>query len=160
MGTVMQLRQLWERVPQRLRAMSAESASGKRSPEQWSSKEELGHLLDSAENNHLRIVRAQAEDSPDLPGYDQVFGVRLHRYQERDWAELVTTWQVLNQRLLIAAENTPPTAWERTCTVAGSKPITLGFVLEDYIRHALHHLEHIGIRVDDLRETSGQVTVG
>jgi hypothetical protein len=37
----------------------------------WSRKEILGHLIDSASNNHQRFVRAQLQDELRWPGYDQ-----------------------------------------------------------------------------------------
>jgi hypothetical protein len=44
----------------------------------------------------------------------------------------------------------PEPAWSRTLTVAGSEPLTLQFVFEDYVAHMKHHLHHIGIEVDDI----------
>jgi hypothetical protein len=51
--------------------------------------------------------------------------------------------------LLAAARAAPDSAWSRTCTIADSKPLTLKFVFEDYIEHMMHHLQHMGIRMDD-----------
>ena len=39
-------------------------------------KEELGHLIDSAANNHRRLVLAQIEDHP-APNYDGDRWVKL-----------------------------------------------------------------------------------
>jgi DinB superfamily len=143
------LRKLIERVPERLEKLPANCVESKPSPSKWSPKEELGHLLDSAANNHQRIVRAQLEDSPAMPGYDQMGWVALHCYQRRDWHELIGLWRALNRQLLTAAEAVPDSAWSRTLTIAGSSPLTLRFVFEDYVAHMAHHLEHIGIEVRD-----------
>src|SRR5262249_23546476 len=116
----------------------------------WSPKEELGHLLDSAANNHQRIVRAQLQENAALPGYEQNRWVELHKYQQRDWYDLISLWTALNRQLLAAAQSAPAAAWSCTLTVADSSPLTLKFVFEDYIQHMLHHLEHIGIAVNDL----------
>ena len=115
--------------------------------DKWSPKEELGHLLDSAANNHQRLVRAQLEDSPAMPGYEQARWVALHNYQGGDWEELIERWRRLNQQLLAVAEAAPSAAWSRTCTVGGQGPLTLQFILEDYVQHMLHHLDHIGVKV-------------
>ena len=129
-------------------------ASDKLSP-----KEELGHLLDSAANNHQRIVRAQLEDGPSMSGYEQEKWVRLHGYQQRDWHELVVLWTALNRQLLAAAEAVPDSAWSRTCTIAGSEPLMLKYVFEDYLDHMLHHLRHIGIEVaNDERRTTRRLS--
>ncbi|MGD0469434.1 MAG: DinB family protein [Terriglobales bacterium] len=145
------LRELLQRVPSRLEQLSSDRVESKSTPSTWSPKEELGHLLDSAANNHQRIVRAQLEDKPAMPGYEQNRWVAVHAYQRRDWVELIELWQALNRQLLAAAEAVPDSAWSRTLTVAGSEPLTLQFVFEDYIVHMLHHLQHIGIEVDDIR---------
>ena len=111
----------------------------------------MGHLLDSAANNHQRIVRTQLEDKPAMPGYDGDRWVQLHDYQNRDWRELVGLWKALNQQLLAAAKAVPNSAWSRTCTIADSEPLTLKFVFEDYLEHMMHHLQHMGIQVEDLK---------
>ena len=145
------LRQLLNNLPARLRMLPSGTTELKPAPPTWSPKEELGHLLDSAANNHQRIVRAQLEDKPAMPGYDGDRWVELHRYQQRHWNDLIERWRILNLQLLAAAEAVPDSAWSRTCTIGDSKPLTLRFVFEDYLDHMLHHLGHIGIKVDDLK---------
>jgi hypothetical protein len=145
------LRSLINQVPTRLEKLPASQIDRKPAPSKWSPKEELGHLLDSAANNHQRIVRAQLEDKPAMPDYDGNRWVELHAYQKRYWRELIELWQCLNRQLLAAAEAVPENAWLRTCTIADSGPLTLKFVFEDYLEHMIHHLKHIGIEVDDLK---------
>lgn len=145
------MRVLVAEVPDRLGKLPASEVDARPAPAKWSPKEELGHLLDSAANNHQRIVRAQLEDNPAMPGYEQELWVNLHGYERRDWHRLIAVWQALNQQLLAAAEAVPDSDWSRTCTIAGSEPVTLKFVFEDYVEHMMHHLRHIGIEVDDLK---------
>lgn len=150
MQSLNRLKTIIEETPPRLHKLGTEKAAVKPAADNWSPKEELGHLLDSAVNNHQRIVRAQMEDKLALPGYQQEKWVKLHRYQERQWSELIDLWATLNQHVLAAAQSVPDAAWKHTCTVGDSEPMTLQFVIEDYIRHMLHHLQHIGIDVADL----------
>jgi len=145
------LQALIDEVPLRLKNLSPSQVEGKPSPAKWSPKEELGHLLDSAANNHQRIVRTQLEDKPKMPDYDGDGWVKLHNYHERDWQELIELWRALNEQLLAAAEAVPASGWSRTCTIADSQPLTLKFVFEDYIEHMIHHLKHIGVQVDNLK---------
>jgi hypothetical protein len=142
------LGQLLNHVPARLHRIP--HPEQRPSPGKWSPKEELGHLLDSAANNHQRIVRVQLQDALAMPGYEQEAWVRLHAYQERDWQGLIQLWSALNRQLLAAAEAVPDSAWQHTCSVAGSAPLTLEFVFEDYLRHIRHHLQHIGTEVESL----------
>ena len=148
------LRAILSEAPPRLRAISGDRAAAAPEPGKWSPKQELGHLLDSAANNHQRIVRAQLEDRPAMPGYDGDRWVELHRYQERDWGELIDLWRVANLQLLTAAEGATAEAFDRALTIGPSEPLTLAFVYEDYVRHMLHHLRHIGIAVDDFESPS------
>jgi hypothetical protein len=145
------LQSLLDEVPARLEKIQSGKLELKPASDEWSLKEELGHLLDSAANNHQRIVRTQLEDKPAMPGYDGDRWVQLHDYQNRDWRELVGLWKALNQQLLAAAKAVPNSAWSRTCTIADSEPLTLKFVFEDYLEHMMHHLQHMGIQVEDLQ---------
>ena len=148
------LRDLIGRAPARLEQLPNNRVESKPAPSAWSPKEELGHLLDSAANNHQRIVRAQSEDKLAFPGYEQNRWVAIHRYQHRDWNELIEVWQALNRQLLAAAESVPEAAWSHTLTVAASQPMTLAFVFDDYVSHMFHHLQHIGIDVSDIKSTT------
>ncbi len=144
------LRTLIEHLPSRLRALPPEKVKHKSAPDTWSPKQELGHLLDSAIKDHQHIVRTQLEDRPAMPDYDGERWVALHRYQQRDWNELVDVWAALNRQLLAVASAIPDSAWSRTCTIGDSEPLTLRFVFDDYVAHLLGHLRHLGVEVDDL----------
>ncbi|HSB10523.1 MAG TPA: nitroreductase family protein [Blastocatellia bacterium] len=145
-----QLRSALPVLPGRLAAISNQRAAAKPAPESWSAKQELGHLIDSAANNHQRIARAQLEDNLALPGYDGDRWVELHGYQNREWTELVGLWRAANSQLVAAAESTPARAWSHKLSVGGSDPLTLRFVLDDYVDHMASHLRHIGVVVDDI----------
>ena len=149
MQALTSLRILLNDLPDRLKRIPAARVELKPDPSKWSPKQELGHLIDSAVNNHRRILLTQLENSPALPSYDGDW-VEVQHYQERGWNELVHLWSALNQHLLAASEAVPELAWNRTCTIGDSEPVTLKFVVDDYVDHMVHHLRHIGIEVDDL----------
>jgi hypothetical protein len=157
MKTILLLRRLLEEVPPRLENLPEANVARKPTPVKWSAKEQLGHLLDSAANNHQRMVRTQLEDNPAMLGYDGDRWVELHRYQDTDWRELIERWRTLNGQLLAAVESCSEAAWQRTCTVGQSGPLTLKFVFEDYVDHMLHHLQHIGIEVGDFRKSLTEI---
>lgn len=154
MEAAFKLKQIVEVVPDRLLSLTDQRASVKPAPGKWSPKEELGHLLDSAANNHQRIVRAQLETVPRMPGYNGDAWVILHEYQQREWRELVALWAALNHQLFQAAKNISEAASLRSCTIADSEPLTIRFILEDYVVHMLHHLHHIGIPVSEFGKAS------
>jgi hypothetical protein len=134
-----------------LRRLSPAEAASRPRPGAWSKKEELGHLVDSAINNYARIIRVQKEDAPALPGYQQDAWVERQGYDDYDWRDLIALWRALNVHMLAAAVRIPSSAMARTCTIAGSQPMTLEFVIEDYVDHMIHHLEHIGLALSEFR---------
>lgn len=148
------LGQIINQCPNRLLSLTDERASVKPASGKWSPKEELGHLIDSASNNHQRIVRAQLETLPRMPGYDGDAWVAVHAYQQREWSELVSLWTSLNRQLFRTVSNISDAASLRACTIADSGPLTIRFIFEDYLVHMLHHLGHMGIQVDDFRKPS------
>ena len=76
-------RQTVDRATDRLLTFSDIEAATRPAPGKWSRKEIIGHLIDSASNNHGRFVRAQLQDDLIFAGYDQEEWVRAQRYQER-----------------------------------------------------------------------------
>jgi len=112
-------------------------------PGRWTRREELGHLLDSAANNHMRFVRAGLDGSYDGPGYDQDRWVELHGYRDLPWRDLVEFWRRYNELLAQVVERIPGDRLASPCRIGLGETVTLGFVIEDYVRHLRHHLEHI-----------------
>jgi DinB family protein len=141
------LRRILEEAAPRLRAIPSDVAGQRPAPGKWSRREELGHLVDSASNNHQRLVRTQLEDRPAMPGYGADAWVALHDYQAREWPEIIDLWLRLNEQLLSAGRAAPEGAWSRMLTVGGGDPMTLAFLIDDYVRHMTHHLRHIGVEV-------------
>jgi hypothetical protein len=113
------------------------------SPKKWSKKEILGHLLDSASNNHQRFVRAALERGLTFPGYDQERLVDLQKFSEMDWEFLVDFWAAYNRFLANVLSLLPANAAMITCNIGNSAPVSLQFIAEDYVAHLKHHLNQI-----------------
>ncbi len=109
----------------------------------WSRKEELGHLIDSASNNHLRFVRAALEAEFHGPSYDQNGSVSLHGYQDLSWSDLVEFWRRYNTLLVQVVARIPDDKLNTQCRVGDSQPVTLQFLIVDYVAHMQHHVDHI-----------------
>lgn len=126
-----------------LREITDHEAGARPAPGKWSKKEELGHLIDSATNNHVRFVRASIEEEFRSTGYQQDDWVNLHGYSEMPWSEIVDFWEQYNNFLVGLVGHIPEEKLKTPCVVGNSEPVTLGFLIEDYVLHMQHHLDHI-----------------
>ncbi len=114
-----------------------------RGPGTWSRKQILGHMIDSGLNNVHRFVRAQAVASFAFPGYEQQEWVDRGGYQDRSWASLVQFWGSLNFHIAQVIIRIPPSAAAVPCVIGTGDPVTLAFIIEDYVRHLRHHLDQV-----------------
>jgi hypothetical protein len=124
-----------------LLALSAPAAPP--APETWSRQEILGHLIDSASNNHQRIVRGAYNAALDFPPYNQVAWVSVQRYPEADWRELVELFTLLNLHLCRVIEGLPAEALAHPVNIGKEAPVTVDFIITDYLRHLRHHLRDL-----------------
>ena len=105
----------------------------------WSAKQVIGHLTDSAVNNLGRIMRMQIEASQSLPGYEQMEWVSLQHYAEREWAQVLALWFALNEHMAWTIGHVAKARLTNRGVVEG-EPLTLGFLIADYVAHMEHHL--------------------
>ena len=125
-----------------LRLTEAESATTP-VPGKWSKKELLGHLIDSAANNHHRFVRAQFTDQLLISRYDQEAWVKHQDYSGESWTQLLALWQSYNLHLLHIASRIREERLEHRCQLEDGESVSLRFLVEDYIAHLKHHLRQI-----------------
>jgi hypothetical protein len=110
----------------------------------WSRKQVIGHLIDSASNNHQRFVRAALQGSLEFPGYDQDGCVRVQAVQSTPWPLLLALWRNYNLYIAHVIAHLPTSQLEAQCRIGDNAPVTLRFLAEDYLTHLLHHLGQIG----------------
>jgi hypothetical protein len=114
-------------------------------PGGWSHKQLLGHLVDSASNNHQRFVRAALEDSLSFPAYEQDAWSRVQCVQDAEWPTLVALWASYNRYLAHVIAHLPNAKLDAACKIGSNNPVSLRFLAEDYLRHLHHHLRQIGL---------------
>jgi hypothetical protein len=130
-------------IEAKLRAISDSAAAAPREPGKWSRKQVLGHLIDSAANNHQRFVRLRTAPHIDLPGYEQNAWVEAHGYGEREWNSLVDLWSIFNRNLVEVLRRVPASSLENTWTTSGGEHLTLEWIITDYLKHMRHHTDQI-----------------
>ncbi|MEL7161262.1 MAG: DinB family protein [Bacteroidota bacterium] len=149
-----QLLSIVAEAERRLSAIPTDELDHKPAADRWSKKEILGHLIDSAYNNHQRFLRAPSQDHLRFVGYDQNEWVRRNAYQQREAREVVATFLAVQRHLAHTIATLSPEVLERTTTdhefdrmamraVPAGAPASLGFLIEDYLFHLVHHLRQI-----------------
>jgi hypothetical protein len=126
-----------------LRKISDENASIKPVKGGWSKKEILGHLIDSASNNHQRFVRAALNEAQNFPPYSQDKWVDVQKYNEREWEELINLFVTMNSNISSVLEVIPGEAVNNLCNIGKENMVSLEFLANDYLRHLKHHLDVI-----------------
>jgi hypothetical protein len=119
------------------------TASQKPQPDKWSRKEILGHLIDSASNNHQRFVRAQYAKDTNFISYEQKEWVRIQGYNSRSWKELLEFWKSYNLHLAHLIETMPMDCLEVSGTLGSYGQVTIRYIVVDYLGHMQHHIRQI-----------------
>lgn len=153
-------RQTVEAAAARLLSLSPSASQAPPSPGKWSPREVIGHLIDSAANNHQRFVRAQFTDDLQFHGYEQAEWVGIQGYNDESWEQLVQLWKLYNLHLLHLISRIPneqltkqrrkhnlhQLAWQ---AIPEEQPATLEYFIRDYLAHLKHHLRQISGIMND-----------
>jgi hypothetical protein len=153
------LREAVERAAKNLHQMSDEDSRRPPTPGKWCPREVIGHLIDSASNNHQRFVRAQFKDDLLFDGYEQDAWVSLQKYRDAPWDELIDLWRNFNLHIARIMQSAPydervrkrarhnldEIAWQ---PVPRDEPATLDYFMSDYVGHLKHHLAQIRAPAD------------
>jgi len=114
--SLIRLQYLCDTIPLIWENISEAEWDAKPKPDAWSKKEILGHLVDSATNNHQRFVRGQFENVPTI---------------------------IYNRHLIEIIKAMPEENYSKKCNTNEAQPVTLEWLIDDYIVHLEHHLKQI-----------------
>ena len=137
----------WE---QKLIDLPVDTITKKRNKQNRTIKQILDHLVDSAANNHQRVVRLQYNDKLDFPDYqqDNDLWIALQDYQNADWANLIQLWKCYNLHIIQVInsvdKNRLDSYW---CDFTGVK-VTLQEMIEGYLGHLHLHIKEIHELID------------
>jgi hypothetical protein len=139
---VNRLQYLCKIIPPLLTQISQEDFSHKPSPEKWSKKEILGHLIDSATNNHQRFIRCQFENVPSI-SYDQNTWNTCSHHNRIDGKHLIKFWTLYNLHIIELMKQIPEEDLKKECNTGGENNVTIEWLFNDYVKHHEHHLRQI-----------------
>ena len=131
----------------RLQELSHDLVRDKPSADRWSIAEVVGHLVDSACNNHQRFIRAQFLPALTFPRYEQNEWVAAAAWQTMDWQTIVNLWASYNLMLAHVMRQIPDEQLSTRCTITPYEACDLRFLVTDYLDHLRHHLQKIDERL-------------
>jgi hypothetical protein len=94
------------------------------------------------------LVRGQLDSELTSPGYAQIQWVQTERFQDREWSDLIDFWLAYNRHLLHLMLHVAPDCLATPVRIGSDDPVSLEYVMIDYVRHLKHHLEQIGIAIE------------
>ena len=148
------LNSVLESTETNLKTITEEQSAIKSSPEKWSSKEILGHLIDSSVNNMIRFINGQFKNDLVFSGYNQNEWVIAQNYQNAKWNFLIDLWKTNNFQIVRIIELIPNEVLKKSTTnhnydqiawkeLSKNESTSLEYLIEDYIGHMKHHLNQI-----------------
>jgi hypothetical protein len=105
----------------------------------WSIKEIVGHLIDSASNNHQRLLRYVSNGELSFPSYDQESFVSRANYKNFEYLDLLTLWYLHNKLLFHIYDNIPEGDLESSIKVGDRPAMSIRQLMEDYFAHLMIH---------------------
>jgi len=138
--TIQQLLAIIAKYPPLLKTVKEDAWRIKPLPGKWSKAEELGHLIDSAQNNIRRFIVGQYEEQPHIV-YKQDEWVKIANYQQYPVNDLIDMWMSINKHVCVVLQNT--TAEKAGRTVLTQTVHSIEWLAADYNKHLLHHLHHL-----------------
>ncbi len=146
--------QIVQTTVRHIAALDDATFTQKPTPQKWSKQEMLGHLIDSAYNNHQRFLRAEQQGNLVFPGYDPDDWVQKNGYQSRDRVEVLHLWVQTNEHLAHLINQLPDelmmqeTRDHNFHVIGMNRPeegsqSCLAYLVWDYLFHLEHHLSQI-----------------
>jgi L-cysteine desulfidase len=132
----------WE---QKLIELPIETITQNRNKQNRTVKQILGHLIDSAANNHQRMVRLQYNDKLTFPDYqqDNDLWIVLQDYQNADWNTIIQLWKYYNLHMIQVIKSVDQSKLNNSWLSFENITVTLQQMIEGYLGHIDLHLGEI-----------------
>ena len=137
----------WE---QKLINLPTATITQKRNKQNRTIKQILGHLIDSAANNHQRIIRLQYNEKLIFPDYqqDNDLWIALQDYQNEDWTTIIQLWKYYNLHMIQVINSVDPKKLNNSWQNFEGTTITLLQMIEGYLGHIELHFNEIQELID------------
>lgn len=119
----------------------------------WSIKQIIGHLIDSASNNHQRIVRLLLAKTVEFPDYDKDEWLAVENHNAVGFDVLFELFCNFNRLIAHVISRIPETAYHhywKTDFLDGKDRITLEELSAHYVDHLAIHFDHLEKRICEL----------
>jgi len=120
-----------------------EITSKRSGADSWTLKEIIGHLIDSASNNHQRFVRLQIVDELIFPGYgkDNSKWLEIEKYNELNFSDIILLWKQYNVLIGNIIKEIDESKLGNYWRKPDGDKITLKDLMIDYVRHIKDHIK-------------------
>lgn len=127
-----------------------ETITLKRNNQNRTIKQILGHLIDSASNNHQRIVRLQYNTNLIFPDYrqDNDLWIALQDFQTEDWNNLIQLWKYFNLHMVQVIKSVDQSKLDNYWHDFEGTKVTLKEMIDGYLWHINLHLNEIQELID------------
>ncbi len=137
----------WEN---KLHSLPKEVISNRYNSQKRSIKQILGHLIDSAANNHQRMIRLQYNKNLNFPDYqqDNDLWISLQDYQHAEWNNTINLWKFYNLHMIQIISSIDESKLQNTWSNFEGNSVTLEQMINGYLRHMQLHFNEIHELID------------
>lgn len=135
---------------QKLIDLPFDTITKRRNKQNRTIKQIMGHLINSAANNHQRMIRLQYNDKLDFPDYqqDNDLWIALQDYQNADWNITIQLWKYYNLHMIQVIKSVDHTKLENSWRNFEGITVTLRHMIDGYLGHIELHLGEIQELID------------
>lgn len=123
------------------------------SDDKWTLKEIIGHLIDSASNNHQRFIRLKLSDELEFPDYKNGEWLQISNYNNMKFTEILSLFFYYNKLMINIISNIDEKSLNNRWNVAwdeNSSFITLEELANHYVKHIKIHMSHFKERLNEI----------
>lgn len=124
------------------------------SDDKWTLKEIIGHLIDSASNNHQRFIRLKLSNELEFPDYKNDEWLQIHNYNNMKFSELLSLFFYYNKLMVNIIANIDEKCLNSRWNVLwdeNSTFITLEKLANHYVEHIKIHFSHFMERLNEVK---------